>query len=136
MFWLQYIVSLKKIKIQNKNCEIKHAIWSSGVVKHHMEKNKTLLLCFFFNHNKNNQKKIDNVIVSKFDKLNMGRLQKQTFYIFCKLNKHNKYNWENKQICKTNKLTRTHKGVTTKVSQMKTFFFIVHCLLQVSATCS
>lgn len=34
---------------------------------------KTLLLCFLFlNHNKNNQKKIDNVIVSKFDKLTWG----------------------------------------------------------------
>lgn len=33
---------------------------------------KTLLLCFFLNHNKNNQKKIDNVIVSKFDKLTWG----------------------------------------------------------------
>lgn len=33
---------------------------------------KTLLLWFFLNHNKNNQKKIDNVIVSKFDKLTWG----------------------------------------------------------------
>lgn len=72
MFWLQYIVSLKKIKIQNKNCEIKHAIWSSGVVKHHMERKKNTIIVFFLNHNKNNQKKIDNVIVSKFDKLTWG----------------------------------------------------------------
>lgn len=33
---------------------------------------KNTIIVFFLNHNKNNQKKIDNVIVSKFDKLTWG----------------------------------------------------------------